>query len=150
RTSCADGSGKYRLGGAGAGNYLVRFSAAGSDYVSAWYGGALTADDAAVVSVPTDGHVDGVDGRLALGGHLSGTFTRPGGVSGCVYVYPADDVDRPVSTTCDYSATASATWTSEALPAGSYKIGFYSSTISSSTATWYQGATSSADATAVD
>ena len=148
KTSCADGSGTYRIGGLSADNYLVRFTAPQTEYAPQWYGGGTTAQDAAVVSVADGAHVTGIDGKLAVGGRITGTFTDPAGGSDCVAVFPAGSAGSYAYYGCVYNTTAGATWTSDPLPAGKYIVEFYPSG-GQGGYSYYKNATSYDDATPV-
>jgi len=75
----ADGT--YDLGGLPVGSYLVEFRDDNKgDYLTQYYKGQLTADQATLVPVTVGHTTPGIDAVLTVAGHISGTVTKAGGV----------------------------------------------------------------------
>ncbi len=114
--SQADGS--YRFGGLAPGSYLLRAIDGQGRSISEWYSNATSFNTAAIVSLGLSDAV--IDLDLAPGGRITGTVTSGGN--------PVANVSVGISKASDDSFVATSLtnflgqYTSEAIPAGSYKV----------------------------
>ena len=106
------------------GSYLVEFNAEG-DYLGQWFDGE--ASEATATEVVVDGTaVTGIDAQLQPGGAIVGTVTGPGGApepDAYVSVYRASATSE-LDTVWEGFVEDDATYRSDPLPAGSYKVRF--------------------------
>ena len=117
--------GTYTIAGLGVGRYDVSFTpCVGSEqYVPQWYRGAASARRATAVTVRAGRRTTGIDGRLAIGGTISGRVRNATGTplrNICVF---ADDTRTGSS---GYGATSAAgTYRVIGLSTGGYSVEFY-------------------------
>jgi hypothetical protein len=117
-TALTDATGRYRLGGLGAGSYRVSF--AGADFSTQFYAGAQTYDAATPIDVRFGATTDGIDVRLQRAGRISGTVTDQGG-------RPTDAIAtayRPDGTAAGGSVTYAGGYAIANLAPGSYYVFF--------------------------
>ena len=121
--------GSYTITGLVAGSYKVRFyrCVSGSNvYEEQWYNGKSGWDSADAVVLTTGQERTGADATLRLAASIAGRVTGPGGaaVSGvCVWVTTAAPENRFAGSA---AVDAAGDYKVGGLPAGSYKVEFYS------------------------
>lgn len=70
-----DADGKYVLGGLPNGSYIVGFRASYLGYVTQYYNGETSVEDAAEVTIVAGGTVPGIDAEMEKGGEITGRVT---------------------------------------------------------------------------
>ena len=120
--TAADGT--YTFIALSTGNYAVKFSHNGSDYLDQWYSGESSFGSATPVPVTAPNTTSGINAVLAVAGSISGKVTNASGTG----IANVDvEVDNPQGTYVAEALTASdGTYTVVGLPTGSnaYAVNF--------------------------
>lgn len=148
-SACADDAGYYELRGLRTGSYALEIDGRYEGYLSTWYLDQPDRSTATPVDVVAGEATAGIDQALVLGGSIAGTVTDAvdGGPAVSVYVcaYPLGSTDCSNS---DYSDAAGA-YHIGGLPAGTYEVRFASSSSDKYRETWFDGASTRAEAAPV-
>jgi hypothetical protein len=148
-------NGTYSLSGVPAGDVHVEFFSSGfcpggaaANYVTQWYNGKLTADNADLVHITVGGTTTGIDAALSAAGSVSGVVTAASGgapLSGiCVAVYVPYQLGVAPELITSNATAADGTYTVDGAPAGSVDIKFFATGFcpggvsSNYTQQWYQ------------
>lgn len=121
-SATTDSSGAYTITGLAPGQYVVDFYTWPQNYVSVFYGGALTRPSAASVPVVAGQTTAGIDANLQRGGLIQGRVTNASGapVSGIsVFATLAGSTFNSIGTT-----DANGNYTVAGLATGSYAVSF--------------------------
>jgi hypothetical protein len=119
-------AGEYTIPGLPAGEYTVGFDGSSSGYVLQYYNGKSSSGEASVVTVSAGTTTGAVNAALEEGGKISGTVIEAGShadVPGLeVYVYKASGGAQVTSAVTKRTGE----YVAEGLPAGEYKVEFFS------------------------
>ncbi len=146
----ADSFGYFTVGGLPAGDYRLRATSFGDDnYVAAWYGGAATFHNAAVVHVVDPYLTGGVNFFLNVGGEIAGRVVTENGDSvaaGTCSIYALDAEGNEVG----YAQNGSGgRFFVPRLPSGSYILNLDYYGLDNYVGGWYDGAPDELHATQI-
>ncbi len=124
RTSVAS-NGTYNLGGLPSGTYRVEFASNDGLYITEYWDGAATVENAGDIVVTAPGTQSGKNVQLALAGHVTGMVTGPTGTAQDDVDVTAYALDGGEWVEAGYGYTRSdGTYDVGSLPTGTYRIGF--------------------------
>lgn len=154
--SCTDDTGAYTVGGLATGNYVVEFDDSGSSahYITQYYNGQSTPQQADLVSVTAGVDTQGIDAAMVQGGWISGTVTDASTgdpvADACVEVYVGAGVDSYPAAMPDLCTDDTGAFESSGLAQGTYSLYAYGTGSEGYVSQWYDGAATSDAATPID
>jgi hypothetical protein len=147
--SSTDSDGYFTINGVLTGSYKVEFSTDGvaGNYVSEWYNGRVSFDDADTVDVTVGSTTTGINAQLADGGSISGRVTDVSS-SGIANV-DINVNDMNGNGVAWGSTDSNGDYTVSRIPAGDFKVRFWTGNAGNYITEWYNDRGSFNDADAV-